>query len=87
MPRLTAEKVKSIVDPRLKGRYPEEGPLRVGTHFLKQPFYPMYSYFLTQEVSYFQLGMVAALCMDDIDFRPSMPVVTEAIQALIAMAI
>lgn len=59
LPRLSEDKVAQITDQRMKGRYPPDGP--------------------------YKLGMVAALCMDDLPFRPAMAEVLTAMLPLTTM--
>nr|CAB3452718.1 unnamed protein product [Digitaria exilis] len=68
-PRLSEDKVKQCVDPRLKGEYPPKGVAKVT---------------LLPSLIHITLAAVAALCVQyEAEFRPNMSIVVKALSPLL----
>ncbi|RZR76611.1 hypothetical protein BHM03_00001453 [Ensete ventricosum] len=97
-PRLSEDKVKQCVDPRLKGDCPPKAVAKVSRHL----YYYFCMFVLLCHVSsmdhsmsvlldsseefvpFMQLAAVAALCVQyEAEFRPNMSIVVKALSALV----
>ena len=84
-PRLSEDKVKQCVDPRLKGEYPPKGVAKVHivTSFHKVKL-TRYDCDIDLVLRLLQLAAVAALCVQyEAEFRPNMSIVVKALQPLL----
>jgi hypothetical protein len=89
-PRLSEDKVKQCVDPRLKGEYPPKGVAKVdilppGTRLCEWCFTLIWPSFIDVILGLsLQLAAVAALCVQyEAEFRPNMSIVVKALSPLL----
>lgn len=93
-PRLSEDKVKQCVDPKLKGEYPPKAVAKVFlfctcqhtvyvqlVHIQSHTLFPILNHVFFW---FIQLAAVAALCVQyEAEFRPNMSIVVKALQPLL----